>query len=100
MTKNASNKSYLIVFTRNAKIVWRKIVRWLLFLLLGAVLGVGIVYAYLASQTGERAIEREVFKAGNSRPLVFAHRGGGGLIPENTLEAFVYSALFRFAAKA
>lgn len=24
----------------------------------------------------------------NTRPLVFAHRGGGGLAPENTLEAF------------
>ena len=28
----------------------------------------------------------------NNRPLVFAHRGGGGLFPENTLEAFDYSA--------
>jgi prepilin-type processing-associated H-X9-DG protein len=27
-----------------------------------------------------------------ARPLVIAHRGGGGLIPENTLEAFEYSA--------
>ena len=69
----------------------RKIIRWLLFLLLGTVLGIGVVYAYLASQTGDTAVEREVFKRENSRPLVFAHRGGG-LIPENTLEAFVYSA--------
>ncbi len=53
---------------------------------------IGAVYVYLALQTGEKAIEREVFKRENSRPLVFAHRGGGGLIPENTLEAFVYSA--------
>jgi len=53
---------------------------------------IGAVYVYLALQTGEKTIEREVFKRKNSRPLVFAHRGGGGLIPENTLEAFVYSA--------
>jgi len=53
---------------------------------------IGAVYVYLALQTGEKAIEREVFKRENSRPLVFAHRGGGGLIPENTLEAFIYSA--------
>ncbi len=53
---------------------------------------IGAVYVYLASQTGEKAIEREVFRRENSRPLVFAHRGGGGLIPENTLAAFVYSA--------
>lgn len=50
------------------------------------------VYIYLAAQTGERAIEREVFKRENSPILVFAHRGGGGLIPENTLAAFEYSA--------
>ena len=70
----------------------RKFFRWLLFLLLGAVFGIGVVYVYFASQTGATAIEREVFKRENSRLLVFAHRGGGGLIPENTLEAFVYSA--------
>lgn len=35
---------------------------------------------------------RTVFENHKSRPLVFAHRGGGGLFPENTLEAFKYSA--------
>ena len=51
-----------------------------------------MIYVYLASQTGEKAIEREVFKQENGRFLVFAHRGGGGLYPENTLGAFEYSA--------
>jgi len=72
--------------------VWRKLAKWFGVFLLSVALSIGAVYIYLASQTGEKAIEREVFKRENSRPLVFAHRGGGGLIPENTLEAFVYSA--------
>ena len=70
----------------------RKIVKWLAFLLLGLSVSIGVIYGYLAAQTGEPAVEREVFKQKNSRLLVFAHRGGGGLIPENTLEAFVFSA--------
>ena len=49
-------------------------------------------YTYLAIQMGKPAIERAIFKREISRPLVFAHRGGGGLFPENTLEAFNYSA--------
>ena len=66
--------------------------KWLgIFTLCVAVILVGL-YIYLAMRTGEQAIEREVFKRENSPVLVFAHRGGGGLIPENTLEAFVYSA--------
>lgn len=43
-------------------------------------------------QTGEPAQTREIFKRENSRFLVLAHRGGGGLHPENTLGAFEYSA--------
>jgi glycerophosphoryl diester phosphodiesterase len=66
--------------------------KWLGIFLLCVAASIGAVYVYLASQTGAAAVEREVFKQKNSRPLVFAHRGGGGLIPENTLEAFVYSA--------
>ncbi|CAN5175109.1 glycerophosphodiester phosphodiesterase [soil metagenome] len=49
-------------------------------------------YGYLASSTGKAAVERVIFNQENSRPLVFAHRGGGGLFPENTLEAFEFSA--------
>ncbi|MBA3695051.1 MAG: glycerophosphodiester phosphodiesterase [Acidobacteria bacterium] len=70
----------------------RRLLKWFGVFLLGVAASIGAVYVYLALQTGEKAIEREVFKRENSRPLVFAHRGGGGLIPENTLEAFVYSA--------
>ncbi|MDQ3713471.1 MAG: glycerophosphodiester phosphodiesterase [Acidobacteriota bacterium] len=72
--------------------VWRKLAKWFGVFLFCVAASIGVVYIYLAFQTGETAIEREVFKRENSRPLVFAHRGGGGLIPENTLEAFVYSA--------
>lgn len=47
----------------------------------------------MAMQTGEPAIARAVLsQTSAARPLVIAHRGGGGLIPENTLEAFEYSA--------
>jgi glycerophosphoryl diester phosphodiesterase len=74
------------------KSIWRRLAKWLgIFLLCAALSAIGF-YIYLAAQTGEKAIEREVFKRENSPVLVFAHRGGGGLIPENTLEAFVYSA--------
>jgi glycerophosphoryl diester phosphodiesterase len=66
--------------------------KWFGVFLLGIMVSGGAIYAYLVTQTGEQAIEREVFKREKSGVLVFAHRGGGGLIPENTLEAFVYSA--------
>lgn len=70
----------------------RKIFKWVLYLSLFVVMSIGGLYGYLASRTGGTAIERPVFKRDNSRPLVFAHRGGGGLLPENTLGAFAYSA--------
>lgn len=51
------------------------------------------LYIYLAMHTGKPAEARAIFQRDEtSRPLVFAHRGGGGLYPENTLEAFKYSA--------
>ncbi|MDQ3374942.1 MAG: hypothetical protein M3521_13785, partial [Acidobacteriota bacterium] len=74
------------------RIVWQKLAKWFGVFLLCVAASIGAVYIYLATQTGAAAIERQVLKRENSRPLVFAHRGGGGLIPENTLEAFVYSA--------
>ena len=62
------------------------------FLLVGSV-GIGALYTYLGWSTGIPAADRAIFMHKEiSRPLVFAHRGGGGLFPENTLEAFQYSA--------
>lgn len=51
----------------------------------------GGFWIYFANQIGEPAPVRPVFADLTKRPLVFAHRGGGGLFPENTLEAFRYS---------
>jgi len=79
--------------TEKRKSVWRKLAKWFGVFLLCVAAIIAALYFYTALQTGEIAIERQVFTQANSRsPLVFAHRGGGGLIPENTLEAFVYSA--------
>ena len=78
--------------SRKRRIMWRKLAKWFGIFLLCVGAGVAVVYVYLASRTGAAAVERQVLKRENSRPLVFAHRGGGGLIPENTLDAFVYSA--------
>lgn len=50
------------------------------------------LYAYLAMRTGKPAEARAMFARGLPKPLVFAHRGGGGLYPENTLDAFRHSA--------
>ena len=74
------------------RIVIRKLAKWFLFFLLGVIVSIGVLYVYLASVTGETAAQRPIFERENSRPLVFAHRGGGGLHPENTLGAFEYSA--------
>jgi glycerophosphoryl diester phosphodiesterase len=72
--------------------VWRKIFKWIGYFLLVVILGLTGIYIYLAMQTGKPAEAREIFQRENKRPLVFAHRGGGGLYPENTLGAFEYSA--------
>jgi glycerophosphoryl diester phosphodiesterase len=65
--------------------------KFLSFAAIICVLILGITYVYFASQTGEKAVEKEIFKNDKRPVLVFAHRGGGGLYPENTLEAFRYS---------
>ncbi len=70
----------------------RKFLKWCGYFLLGIILIFTGFYVYLAMQTGEPAQTREIFKRENSRFLVLAHRGGGGLHPENTLGAFEYSA--------
>jgi glycerophosphoryl diester phosphodiesterase len=72
--------------------VFRRILKLFGYLVLGVVLILAGIYFYLAMQTGKPAELRAIFKREISRPLVFAHRGGGGLYPENTLEAFKYSA--------
>ncbi len=69
-----------------------KILKWFGYFALGVFAILAGIYIYLAMQTGKPAIARAIFKRELSRPLVFAHRGGGGLFPENTLEAFKYSA--------
>lgn len=70
----------------------RKFTKWLLYSLLGISAVLAGIYIYLAMQTGTTAIDRPIFQSQNSKFLVFAHRGGGGLYPENTLGAFEYSA--------
>jgi glycerophosphoryl diester phosphodiesterase len=72
--------------------VLRKILKIFGYFVLGVILILAGIYFYLAMQTGKPAELRAIFKRELSRPLVFAHRGGGGLYPENTLEAFKYSA--------
>ena len=74
------------------KTLLRKILKWFGYFWLAAVIILAATYVYLAMQVGEKASERAVFISEKSPVQVFAHRGGGGLIPENTLEAFVYSA--------
>jgi glycerophosphoryl diester phosphodiesterase len=72
--------------------VFRRILKFFGYLILGVVFILAGIYFYLAMKTGKPADVRAIFQREISRPLVFAHRGGGGLYPENTLEAFKYSA--------
>ncbi len=71
----------------------KKILKFFGYLCLALILIFAGIYIYLAMQTGIPAETRAIFqKTETKRPLVFAHRGGGGVLPENTLEAFKYSA--------
>ncbi|NNE99018.1 MAG: glycerophosphodiester phosphodiesterase [Pyrinomonadaceae bacterium] len=45
-------------------------------------------YVYLSSFEGRRIGDHEILQNTAGRPLVIAHRGGAGIAPENTLEAF------------
>ena len=73
--------------------LFRKLLKWFGYFLLFLALILTGSYIYLAMQTGKSAEIRAIFQTTKfKRPLVFAHRGGGGLYPENTLEAFKYSA--------
>lgn len=60
--------------------------------LLGGVALMGAIYGSLAWSSGAPAADHPFFKKAVSRPLVIAHRGGGGLWPENTLYAFERAA--------
>lgn len=70
---------------------FRKLFKWFAYSLLVSVVILIGVYIVLAFQMGKPIEVFPVFKE-HSKTLVFAHRGGGGLYPENTLEAFQYSA--------
>jgi glycerophosphoryl diester phosphodiesterase len=67
---------------------FRKTLKIFGFLFAAAILILAASYTYLASQEGIKAPERFFFGLQNTPTLVFAHRGGGGNAPENTLEAF------------
>ena len=69
----------------------RRLIKWLLFFLLGVIVSIGTIYGYLAWSVGEPAAARVFFQEKETRPLVIAHRGGAGLYPENTLFAFEQS---------
>lgn len=72
---------------------FKKLLKWFGFFLLGIIFILAGIYIYLAMQTGKTAETRAIFQNADKSPfLVFAHRGGGGLYPENTLGAFEYSA--------
>lgn len=66
--------------------------RWLGYFFSGVLLVALSFYFYMFFSKGKPAEAKEIFTIEMPRPLVFAHRGGGGLFPENTLEAFKYSA--------
>ncbi|HXH31947.1 MAG TPA: glycerophosphodiester phosphodiesterase [Bacteriovoracaceae bacterium] len=73
-------------------LITRKTFKWFGHLLLLVLAGLGVTYAYLASQTGAPAVALGIFKSDSSRFLVFAHRGGAGILPENTITAFKHTA--------
>ena len=72
--------------------MFRKLFKWFGYFLLLIVAILAGVYIYLAMQTGTTAQTRPIFQSQSSKFAVFAHRGGGGLFPENTLLAFEDSA--------
>ena len=72
--------------------MFRKILKWFGYFLLGIIFILAGIYIYLAMQTGTIAQTRPIFQSQTSKFAVFAHRGGGGLFPENTLLAFEDSA--------
>lgn len=72
--------------------MFRKILKWFGIFWLGIFIIAAAIYISFAMTTGKPAAAKAIFEKEIPRPLVFAHRGGGGLFPENTLEAFKHSA--------
>ncbi len=70
----------------------KKILKWFGVFLSGILTIMAAIYISFAVTTGKPAEAKMIFAKETPRTLVFAHRGGGGLFPENTLEAFKYSA--------
>ena len=67
----------------------KKIFKWTFYIALGSAGGFLAFYVYLANLKGKPAEDFKVFQKENKRKtLVIAHRGGRGIAPENTLEAF------------
>lgn len=71
----------------------RKIIKWFGYFCLGVIFVMAAIYTSLAWSEGAPSPEHAYFQTLNfGRPLVIAHRGGAGLAPENTLNAFENSA--------
>lgn len=70
----------------------KKILKFTAYLFLALILITGAVYISLALSEGGRATDAAFFNETNSQFLVFAHRGGTNLAPENTLDAFRHAA--------
>ena len=67
----------------------RKIIKWFGYFCLGVILVMAAIYTSLAWSEGAPSPEHVYFQSSKAdRPLVIAHRGGGGLAPENTISAF------------
>lgn len=65
----------------------RYIKRLGIFLVVSVVI-MSVIYGSVAWTPGDPAAARQFFLENAARPLVIAHRGGGGAAPENTLNAF------------
>jgi glycerophosphoryl diester phosphodiesterase len=79
-----------LIYKLNYRFVAKKIAKLFMFFLLAVVGVLGVIYASLAVSEGNPAVNYTFFQQvrNNSSPLVIAHRGGGGIAPENTLSAF------------
>lgn len=66
----------------------RKFLKVVLYFAISVLVVLSLTYVYFAVSKGKRAEKLGQFDREKRRPLVIAHRGGGGLAPENTLAAF------------